>query len=369
MMQTDRRRFLRALLALGAVGYLGPVGAGLGREVLYLSAAETTDGHHVAVGFDSGGRERFQTPLPGRGHAIALRPDGGEAIAVARRPGDWLLRIELRSGRILGEVHAEAGRHYYGHGLFSPDGRRFYVPENDYQGERGRIGVYDPARAYRKIADWDSGGIGPHELVWLPGDRLAVANGGLLTHPDAGREVLNLDTMRANLALLDARSGELQERHELAREWRLSSIRHLSAIADGGVAVAMQTQSDSRGRAPLFGLYHPRRGLRPLWAPGAVQKGLRDYCGSARCDASGRVVAVSSPRGGRVCFWSDAGEYLGDVALADGCGVAASGESGGFFLSDGAGGLSRYDLNGGSALRIAHSQQLHWDNHLTRLLV
>ena len=49
-----------------------------------------------------------------------------------------------------------------------------------------------------------SGGIGPHEILRLPGARLlAIANGGIHTRPDTGREKLNLDTMRPNLTLMD----------------------------------------------------------------------------------------------------------------------------------------------------------------------
>ncbi|MCB1875964.1 MAG: DUF1513 domain-containing protein [Chromatiales bacterium] len=367
MGKLPRRQFLRGLLAMGATGFLGKVSARAGEPPLYLSAADGADGRHYLLAFTPDGEIVFKTSLPGRGHAIAMRPDGGEALAVARRPGEWMLRVELRSGRILGEVVAAVGRHFYGHGVFSPDGGHFFVPENDYPGERGRIGVYAVREGYRKIADWDSGGIGPHELIYLPGDLLAVANGGLLTHPDSGRDVLNLDTMRSNLALIDGRSGQILERHELAPQWRLSSIRHLTALADGAVAVAMQTQADSRGHAPLVGLYRPGEGLQPLWAPQSVQRGLRDYCGSICGDSSGRFLAVSSPRGGRVCFWSDAGDYLGETALADGCGIAASGDVGEFVLSDGLGGLSRFDLAGTGIGVIHRGQGWRWDNHLSRL--
>ncbi len=39
------------------------------------------------------------------------------------------------------------------------------------------------------------------------GRRLVVANGGLRTHPDTGRETLNPDDMSPNLALIDLATG------------------------------------------------------------------------------------------------------------------------------------------------------------------
>ncbi|MCK0317313.1 DUF1513 domain-containing protein, partial [Salmonella sp. 15E65] len=84
--------------------------------------------------------------------------------------------------------------------------------------------------------EFDSGGIGPHEVVLMPdGKTLCVANGGILTHPDYGKLELNLDTMRPSLAYIDAASGELLEKVELEPALHRLSIRHLALAADGCV--------------------------------------------------------------------------------------------------------------------------------------
>lgn len=98
------------------------------------------------------------------------------------------------------------------------------------------IGVYDAraGRGYRRVGEFETGGKGPHEVLLMPGgETLCVANGGMKTHPDYGKSILNAATMRPSLAYLDRRGGRLLELRTLADEWRHLSIRHL-AIDGGG---------------------------------------------------------------------------------------------------------------------------------------
>ena len=79
------------------------------------------------------------------------------------------------------------------------------------------IGIRDAEDGYRQIGEFASQGIGPHELVLMPdGGTLAVANGGIRTHPDNDRAMLNLDTMQPSLAYLDLASGRLRDAFGLA---------------------------------------------------------------------------------------------------------------------------------------------------------
>jgi hypothetical protein len=87
-------------------------------------------------------------------------------------------------------------------------------------------------------------------------------------------------------------------------------------------------------------------------------------------DASGQVLAASAPRGGSVTFWSVAGRrYLGSLMLGDGCGVAASGEPGGFLASSGYGKLVHHNALSGGTMRLDDpaAAPVAWDNHLLPL--
>jgi hypothetical protein len=72
----------------------------------------------------------------------------------------------------------------------------FHAREQFRKGE-GVIGVWDVDNNYRRGNKFKSCGIGPHELI-MPDDgrTLAVANGGMLTHPDTGLRKLNICRIR-----------------------------------------------------------------------------------------------------------------------------------------------------------------------------
>lgn len=364
----DRRR--RALLA-GGLAALVTVVLPPGRvraaapATSYLGCHADGDGGHRVAAFDGAGRLLFSSPLPGRGHGIAVRPGGDECVVVARRPGRFLRVLDLADGRLRHGVDAPAGRHCQGHGVYGTDGRLLYVCENDYEAGRGVIGVYDATAGYRRVGELPSHGVGPHELRLLADGRtLAVANGGILTHPDYGRAKLNLDSMAPSLALVDVGDGRLLADHRLPRELHQLSIRHLDVRGDGTVAIAMQHQGAPSERVPLVGLARPGKGITLLEAPPEVTGRMRNYCGSVAFDVAGEHFAVSSPRGGLTTLWSAAGDYLGHVDLADGCGVAPSG-AGGFVLSSGGGRVLR--ISDGRALADHRFAATRWDNHLTAL--
>ena len=58
----------------------------------------------------------------------------------------------------------------------------------------------DATDDYRQVGELPAHGVGPHEVVLMPdGKTLAVANGGIRTHPDRDRVPLNLDSMQPSL--------------------------------------------------------------------------------------------------------------------------------------------------------------------------
>ncbi|CUI83189.1 Protein of uncharacterised function (DUF1513) [Achromobacter sp. 2789STDY5608628] len=228
------------------------------------------------------------------------------------------------------------------------------------------LGIYDatPGGGYRRVGEFDSGGIGPHEVVLMPdGKTLCVANGGILTHPDYGKLELNLDTMRPSLAYIDTASGRLLEKVELAPALHRLSIRHLALAADGTVWFGCQYMGPAGDRPALVGRH--RRGAQPeLFAgPAPTLREMRNYVGSVAADAAGGIIATSSPVGGRVLYWDAAsGRWLGETRLADGCGVAPA-QGGGFLVSSGLGAMLRTDAAGAEQPLLAPSRERAWDNH------
>ena len=359
-MAIDRRRFLHAL---GGAALLGPARLIAGpRGTRLLSCRSDDAGRHFATLLSSEGAVLFDVALPARGHAIALAPDATLAAVAARRPGAFVWLLDLARGHVVARLVAPAERHFYGHSAFSADGRYLYTTENDFAAGRGVIGIYDRLAGWRKTGEFDSHGVGPHELALLA-DRatLAVANGGLRTHPDTPRAKLNRATMAPNLAYIDAASGRLIERVEPPARWHQLSIRHLAPGPADQLALAMQYEGPPDDDPPLIALHRRGQPLRLLRAPDAIQQRMRHYCGSVAFNAKGSEFAVSSPRGGLVTRWSADGAYLGHHDQPDACGIAAA--DAGFWISDGTGHLAQTP----SHRPPTHFGATHWDNHLLRV--
>lgn len=354
-MQTGRRQFIAGLLATGLVPK--PTWADAGSPS-FLSAAARPDGRFVLCGIDADLGFTFQRPLPARGHAAAAHPLRPEAVAFARRPGTYAVVIDCVTGSQKAMLSAPMGRHFYGHGAFSSDGSLLFTTENDYEAGRGRIGVWDVIAGYRRIDEWDSGGIGPHDIKRLPGtDILVIANGGIDTHPDSGRTKLNIPTMRPNLAYLDA--GMLLETAELPREMHKSSIRHLAVAHGGDVAFGMQWQGG--GNAPPLVGHHRLGGGPTLLKANADQiRDMQGYVGSIAFTGGNDAIVVTSPRGGIVQFFDVASaQLIGSRAISDVCGVASTKDR--IIVTSGTGELASLL---GTLTDVDRREDLRWDNHL-----
>ena len=360
-----RRRFLAGLLAGGVAPALP---ARVSERRCFVGCRVVGDGQHLVSVFDRSGHVRQNFPLPGRGHGFAVQPRSGRVVVFARRPGDWALVLEPATGAILGRLAANAGRHFYGHGAFSPDGARLYTSENRYEDGTGVIGVWEATGRWRRIREWSSHGVGPHEIYVLArGTMLAVANGGIRTHPDTGRAKLNLDTMSSSLAVLDTATGRLVRSASFGVRHRRLSIRHLDVHRDARIVVAMQHEGSRRDRVPLIAFERDGR-LLPAYAPDDISPTMRQYAGSVSFDSSGDYAAVSHPREGIASVWAVRAARLLQVAeLADTCGIAR-GAARGTFIATGAGGrVALIDALAGESTVLSSSDGAHWDNHLLAL--
>ena len=145
------------------------------------------------------------------------------------------------------------------------------------------LGLYDAADGYRRVGEVDAAGIGPHDIALLPDGRtLAVANGGILTLPETGRAMLNVDSMQPSLNLIEAASGRLVDAQRLAPELHQLSIRHLAQAPDGLIAAGMQWEGPAEPARAAGGRVARRR---PRAAAGAG-RGAGD---------DGRPMSAASP--------------------------------------------------------------------------
>lgn len=254
-------------------------------------------------------------PVPTRAHGLVAEPEGS-LLAVARRPGDWLLRFSPE-GQALQWHWSDDTRRFSGHARRR--GALLYTTETDLEAEQGVLVVRD-ARSLAVQSVWRTEGIDAHDLQFGPDGTLWVANGGVPTAPETGRAKLGLERMDPSIVRLDPATGRV------LGQWRLDdprlSLRHLAWTQDGRLAVALQAEHDEPARrhaAPVLALLdHDRLHVAPAQPP------LAGYGGDIVCAPDGGL-RVSVPRAGGVAHFDAQGRFLRLQALPEACALASDG--------------------------------------------
>ena len=360
----DRRDFLKAAGA-GFVAVLAP--AALGRtaetDALFATAYQNRDGGFGVAVLTERGRLVHSLDLPERGHDITFDPVSRRSVVFARQPGTFAVVFDHAGKAAPVTIPSVAGRHFFGHGVFSPDGRLLYATENDFENAAGMIGIYDADDGFRRIGEFPTHGVGPHELLLCPnGQTLAIANGGIETHPDFGAAKLNIPTMKPSLVFVDRITGDLREKHELDPALHKLSIRHMDFDRTGTLWFGCQHEGPASERPALVGRARMGEKFELLAFPEKVLAGLRNYVGSVAANPSAGTVAVSSPQGNALVVLDAKDGAVASVrVLTEVCGIAP--DSAGFLASTGTGEIVPPE---GSAHSDPHYV---WDNHMLRILV
>lgn len=308
-------------------------------------------------------RLQAEVPLASRAHGLLALPDGG-FVAVAARPGSWLMRCDP-AGAVQGLLRTQTEnpqRSFDGHAELSADGAWLYTVETDPRTGAGWLSVRD-TRTLQRAAEFGSGGIDPHQVLRADDGALLLANGGI-PRDTQGRK-RDLDRMAPCLVRLDPGSGELKGRWHLP-DPRLS-LRHL-AWSSGStplLGVALQAEHDDpaqREQAPVLAVWDGQA----LHLPGG-QSAAGGYAGDIAAGPGGGFVLSAQKQ--RLGLWWHPGqpELLTRVAeLKEPCGLVAWPDAAGVSISA-ARGLARW--HGRLAPRM-----LPWpvalapDNHAVQLV-
>lgn len=333
---------------------------------MFAAARRNADGDYSAAIFDATGTDIRSIDLPARGHDLAVCPASRRCVVFARRPGNFAIAFSAVRSIAPTGFSTPSDRHFYGHGVFSRDGRLLYATENDFEAGRGAIGIYDATAGFRRVGEFSSHGVGPHDMAMLRREPLlVVANGGVKEHPDIGRgrRVLNPHSIETSLTYIDPGTGDLKEKHELGQEQRLS-LRHLDIAQDDSVVIGAQGQGHAGGEPLVF--HHARqKALQPYQLDPSIEQRLVGYVSSLAVDSSGEFAAVTSSRGSVVLVIEVAtGRICRTLQLEDVSGVAASGVRAGFLTATGHGRLTMIDPEVDAAVGTCWQ----WDNHAVALV-
>lgn len=362
----QRRDFLGKLAGMSLLAVM-PTACSIQSKqpVRYVSAAKDQQGFAV-FGMDTEQNIQWRFALPERAHAATLSPDGSSVIITGRRPSTQAWLLETATGKMIRHINSKPNRHFFGHTVFDPTGRYIYSTENNTQTFDGLVVVRDLYKDAKVVNEFLSGGIGPHELLFMPDNKtLAVANGGIKTSAGS-REKLNLDTMQPNLAYVDAQTGQII--HTIKPAHHHMSVRHMAVRQDGLVGIGVQFQGDKTQNIPLI-LTHQigQEAFTPVSIPENDWLIFNQYIGSVAINNTTNQLCATSPRGNCVAVVDLGSEdrisYIHH--LPDGCGVVATQDAHyPFTLSDGFGQTSMYSVSHIQRQKIPH-EGIKWDNHMT----
>ncbi|MDD1794746.1 DUF1513 domain-containing protein [Enterovibrio sp. ZSDZ42] len=362
MVSQKRRRMLLSALAVLASG--GSVAGGLyARHRVsktatpsYIGCARQSDGQFNATAIDDTGEVCFTSPLPSRGHGIAVDHQKRLAFVFARRPGTYIRVISTETGKVFSTYHSDPQRYFYGHGDVLGD--VLLTTEGVEGSSEGVIGIYRIASngSLTKLREIVGFGIGPHELKVVDELTLAVAVGGI--HTDK-RIPMNLGTMKPALVFIDIPSGNVTQQYYL-KDHQLS-IRHLAVSSAKDVVIAQQYKGDTDKVSPLLAIKRNNGDFVTLKGSTEQWTRFQHYIGSVAC--TDKQVIATSPRGNCFGVWDiETGELQSLSALMDASGVSAEADR--FALSAGSGRvafqLARKSIN-------FHTSGVTWDNHWVML--
>ncbi len=297
------------------------------------------------------GEPLFERAIPERGHGVAISTKWHHAVAFARRPGNFFQVIDYRTGEEIALITATPQRHFYGHGVYSNDGQWLYATQGQRGSSEGIIGVYDALAGYEKVAEFSGFGLGPHEVIVMADDTLAIGVGGV--HTD-GRTPLNLDSMQPSLSYLN-RNGELIDQVGLS-DHKLS-IRHLAHDGSNTVLCGQQYRGEPDAYPALVAMHTTGHGMVSLKAEPEQWARFNHYIASIA--ATDEWILATSPRGNCYGIWSKSTLELVELSsLPDASGVVVNGED--FVVSSGAGKVVTCQKPN---IKQSTQSGVQWDNH------
>jgi hypothetical protein len=358
----DRRDFMKAAGAAFATSLTPQRLFAVEQTDAVFATAYQIKGQDCGVAVLSEDRKLlFSVPLPDRGHDVTYDPIARRSVVFARRPGTFAVVFDHTGAVAPTTITSPAGRHFFGHGVFSPDGALLYATENDFESAAGMIGVYDATGGFRRIGEFATHGMDAHEMLLLgDGRTLAIANGGIETHPDFGRAKLNIATMKPSFVFVDRVSGDLIEKHELAPELHQLSIRHMDSDALGTLWFSGQFEGPDTERPPLIGKARMGQELELVVTDDHVLAAFNNYTGAIAANRDAGTVAVSSPQGNALAVLDAAtGKVVSFQTLVEVCGLAPDRD--GFMVTTGRGQVIEADGD------TAAFDDYYWDNHVLRI--
>jgi hypothetical protein len=309
--------------------------------------------------------------VPDEVHLATSYPNNKYILVCSRKPNASLLKYDLK-GNKLAELTPLANQHFEGHAIFSLDEKFIYTTASDFDAGKGKLLKLN-SHDLSLVEQFDTQGIGPHELVWQSEKHIAIANTGVLTHPDSGREILNKDSIQSNIVLFNSQS------HKVDHSWQVPqlglSARHLDRMNDGSLVIGCQyKKQDQRPPCIAFANFANKQPQDLVFADEnneSLHWNMLGYSASIKAIPNSSQALISNPRGHLLTQWQqEAGKEAQQlikqkkIEYNKGIKIHPKGEKA--WVSQGAGRLLSWNMNSQSlqdgAINVKNN--IWWANHL-----
>jgi hypothetical protein len=179
----QRRRFCELIGEAAALGLVSPTvaSAGAGAKRLLLSPQNPPCQLGIG-GFDLDSNEFFEIALDFEAHIVMQHPiEKHLAVAFPQYPGGTRAALlDLKNRKVIEHIPALPGSIFYGHGVFSDDGKLMYSSELDPKDSRGIVSIRD-FKSGKYLGNFPTFGTGPHDLkIIRNGSAMLIVNSGFI---------------------------------------------------------------------------------------------------------------------------------------------------------------------------------------------
>lgn len=232
------------------------------------------------------------------GHGFTPRIDKPHVVLITEKHGQGCCEVDLLQGRILRRVKTVAGREFYGHSSFSPDGKLWYCTEAD-TGDgsyHGVLAVRDADSLELRDEAFPTHGVAPHDCILIDdGATLVITNGG---------GPLDHDNELPCVAYVDVKTGE--KRRLLTFKDKRINAGHIAMTSRGELVCVSAPREGIPSSDPAFlgaiSFYDPARDTVTT-AEDPVRAKMKGETLSVAINEKTMIVGATNPAGNIVTFW------------------------------------------------------------------
>lgn len=226
-------------------------------------------------------------------HGIAIDPLNANRVISFEKKGRGACEINLKKGAVTKNIPTLQSRHFYGHGIFSPDGQKLFSTETYLRNEKGAI-IIRNGTSLEVIGEFPSYGENPHDCkLHDNGQVLAVTNAGTKRPKNSG----------ASVCYIDLNSQELIERVNIPAQHL--NAGHLAHDHSNNLVVSSAPR-DGLPHRSIGGVTIRKSGSQPSYmdTPQSVSSQLTGEALSIAIHTDLGIAAITHPDANTITLWS-----------------------------------------------------------------